>query len=87
MEDETIYLLRASSMDSNQWALRHSGRKRALKNSMCALPVGVAGLENTNWTLIPIGPWVQHYRGKFRTIIDSDFLGGWIVDMSIRVNV
>ena len=31
-------------MDSNQWALRHSCRKRALNDLICALSVGVAGL-------------------------------------------
>ena len=44
-------------MDSNQWALRHPCRKRALNDSMCGLSVGVTGLEKTNWSSFQYAHW------------------------------
>lgn len=42
-----LILRLASSRDKNQWALRHSSRKRPLKDSFFALSVGLPGREKS----------------------------------------
>src|SRR5665213_3034056 len=63
---------RASAIDRNHNALRHSARTRAFNASMKALSVGFPGREKSIST--PVRPLVEHSAGELRPIVDPQAL-------------
>ena len=71
----------ASAKLVNQWALRHSSRKRLLKLSMKAFWIGLPGSMNCSSTWCSIGPLIEDLTGQLWSVVEHDGLGrGAVVD-------